>query len=433
VIKCILSFIILCVSVLPATAETDAPPFPAEILERAVAEKPPRWKFVRGTRYRELPETFALQLVAIAAATHPSYRVRETTLAANLAAKLQFFLRNDGPDADGNTNEPEAQGGIGGWSHNAAAWALLIAKQTPAVWSRLTTDDRHRADVLMQALAIGGHFTHGDANDYPVLLDGISWYHKSWNPNHIEGYVGVMIAAAAYFGADELNAFFRSFEYAEFRRKLEAVQFHNILQTWENEPAMIGLLMDGGLYQYGSRPAGHGRGVRQDFTYRGRTLHQPWELYLTQADRLWSKTVRTIVRIHGDKASRLLNQHSEASLSPYEGQMGMVYEFEAMDFSGLRTSLGYAYDCVMIHLGTAAGLKVTGQWRDDTTGRDVEQRMAVGMADLIFKAREGYAGWANGRPSVSTLEDLRRMGFDYIVPLWHGLFPKPADPPIVHP
>jgi len=422
-----LPLIILLASIIPATAETEAPPFEAEILERAVAEKPPRWKFVRGTRYRELPETFAMQLVAIAAATHPKHRVGDTTLAESLASKVQFFLRNDGPDRDGNTHEPEAQGGIGGWSHNAAAWALLIAKQTPEVWSRLTEDDRHRADILMRALAIGGHFTHGDANDYPVLLDGISWYHKSWNPNHIEGYVGVMIAAAAYFGADELNAFFRGFDYAEFRRELRAVSFQNILQTWENEPAMAGLLMNGGTYQYGNRPAGHGRGVRQDFTYRGRTLHEPWALYLTQADRLWSKTVRTIVRIHGDQASRLLNHKSNATLSPYEGRMGMVYEFETMDFSGLRTSLGYAYDCVMIHLGTAAGLKVTGQWKNDETGRDVERRMAVGMADFIFKAREGYEGWANGKPSTFTMADLQKNGLDYILPLWLGHFPKPDE------
>ncbi len=426
------SVLLLCLATF-TPAEPTQPPFESEILQRAVAEKPPRWKFVRGTRYRELPETFAMQLVAMAAATHPTHRVSDTTLAESLATKVQFFLRNEGPDADGNTHEPEAQGGIGGWSHNAAAWALLIAKQTPEVWALLTEDDRHRADILMRALAVGGHFTHGDANDYPVLLDGMTWYHKSWNPNHIEGYIGVMIAAAAYFGADELNAFFRQFDYAEFRQDLEAVQFHNILQTWENEPAMAKLLMHGGTYQYGTRPAGHGRGIRQDFTYRGRTLHQPWKLYLTQADRLWSKTVRTVVSIHRDQKSRLLQHNSDATVSPYEGRMGMVYEFEAMDFRGLRTSLGYAYDCVMIHLGTAAGLKVTGQWRTDSSGDDIKQRMAVGMADLIFKANEGYEGWANGKPSIFTMADLQERGADYIFPLWHGLFPEPNKHAFAYP
>jgi sialidase-1 len=433
VVKKILPLLILLASVLPVQARAQSPSFDAEILERAVAEKPPRWKFVRGTRYRELPETFAMQLVAIAAAQHPNHQVGGTTLAASLATKVQFFLRNHGPDADGNTHEPEAQGGIGGWSHNAAAWALLIAKQTPEVWTQLTADDRRRADILMRALAIGGHFTHGDANDYSVLLDGISWYQKSWNPNHIEGYIGVMIAAAAYFGADELNAFFHAFDYAEFRQELQAVQFHNILQTWENIPAMAGLLMNGGSYQYKTRPVGHGRGVRQDFTYRGRPLQEPWEIYLTQADRLWSKTVRTVVGIHGDQSSRLLNHASDATVSPYEGRMGMVYEFEAMDSRGLRTSLGYAYDCVMVHLGTAAGLKVTGQWHDDATGRDVEERMAVGMADLIFKAAEGYEGWANGRPSVSTLADLKQIGSDYIFELWRGMFPAPTELAVSYP
>jgi len=416
-----------------STTVTAAPSFDETLLERAVAEKPPRWKFVRGTRYRELPETFAMQLVAIAATQHPNHVVGDTTLAQSLATKVQFFLRNDGPDADGNTHEPEAQGGIGGWSHNAAAWALLIAKQTPEVWSLLTADDRHRADILMQAMAVGGHFTHGDANDYHVLLDGISWYHKSWNPNHIEGYAGIMIAASFYFGADELNAFFHTFDYAEFRQELADLQFQNILQTWENEPAIAALLMQGGAYQRPNRPPGHGRGIRQDFTYRGRTLHQPWAIYLTQADRLWSKAVRTQVNVDANRAGRLLNRQTDATVSPYEGQMGMIYEFEAMDNAGLRTSLGYAYDCAMIHLGTAAGLKATGNWPEDESSHDVESRMAIGMADLIFKAEEGYEGWANGRVSSGDITDLQKIGSDYIFELWRGLFPGPIKPAVAYP
>jgi hypothetical protein len=414
---------------LSANARENLPSFDSEVLARAVAEKPPRWKFVRGTRYRELPETFAMQLVANAAALHPDHRIGDTTLAASLATKIQYFLRNDGPDADGNTREPEAQGGIGGWSHNAAAWALLIAKQTPDVWTLLTADDRARADVLMQAMAVGGHFTHGDANDYHVLLDGITWYHKSWNPNHIEGYAGVMIAASYYFGADNLNTFFIDFDYAQFRQKLQDFQFHNILQTWENESAMAGLLMQGGDYQRPNRPKGHGRGIRQPFTYRGRTLHQPWEIYLTQADRLWSKAVRTQVNVDANRAGRLLHRQSDATVSPYEGQMGMIYEFEAMDNAGLRTSLGYAYDCAMIHIGTAASLKVLDKWQADAGGNDIEQRMAIGMADLMFKAEEGYEGWANGRLSSYDITDLQQIGSDYIFELWQALFPEPTPPP----
>ncbi|MCF3650277.1 sialidase family protein [Synoicihabitans lomoniglobus] len=418
--------LLLSLLALPFSAHAQSEtPFPEDLLRRAVEAKPPRWKFVRGTRYRELPETFAMQLVAIAAHRAPYHRVGDTTLAASLATKLQYFLRSPGPDADGNTREPEAQGGIGGWSHNAAAQALLIAKRTRQVWELLTPDDCHRADVLMHALAVGGHFTHGDANDYHVLLDGISWYHKSWNPNHIEGYAGVMIAAADYFGADELNDFFVNFDYATFRAELVEVGFHNILQTWENEPAMAGLLMNGGPYQREGRPPGNGSGIRQPFTYRGLTLHEPWAIYLTQADRLFSKAARTQVAFSNEESSRLLHHRSDATISPYEGRMGMIYEFEAGDNGGMRTSLGYAYDCVMIHLGTAATLKVLRQWPDDASGRDIERRMAVGMADLIFKAEEGYSGWANGKVSANDMDDLKANGADYIFGLWRALFPPP--------
>ena len=42
-------------------------PFTDEQLTVAISEKSPRWKFVSGTRYREMPRTFALQLLAVAA------------------------------------------------------------------------------------------------------------------------------------------------------------------------------------------------------------------------------------------------------------------------------------------------------------------------------------------------------------------------------
>ena len=65
-------------------------------------------------------------------------------------------------------------------------------------------------------------------------------------------------------------------------------------------------------------------------------------------------------------------------------------------WNGVRSSLGYAYEGAMILLGTAATLRVPGKWRDDAAGRDIERRMSVGIADLLFKAKEGYRGWSLG-------------------------------------
>ncbi len=380
-------------------------------------------------RHREMPETFALQVVAVGAHLSPDTRVNGKRLASHLADKLRHFLVTPEPYPDGSTREPEAQGGIGGWTHNTAAQAILLARRTPAVWAELSADERHRADVLMRALAVAAHFCLDDDNDYYLLLDGESLFHKSWNPNHVEGYVGVIIAAALYFGADELNRFFETFDFDSFVAGLDALNFQNIRRCWTWTPAIRDLMMNGGSIAVPAAAplaqgvVASGAGVRNAFTFQGFTLREPWQMHRDQALRLFAKVVRTEVIVHGENKSRLLHRASDATVSPWEGRTGMCLEFENMDWHGLRTSLVYAWEGVMIDLSTASALKALGEWKPDEGGDLVERRMAVGMSDLRFKAAEGYRGWANGGEHLSWWEkDLEPMGADFIFGLWEALF-----------
>jgi|GEM_PF-5331808 len=129
-----------------ALASPALPTLPPGLVERAVRTKAPRWKFVDHQRMREIPETFALQVTAAAAYQNPEAVVDGRSLATHLAEKLRFFLVTPEPYPDGSTREPESQGGIGGWTHDVAANALLLAKRTPAVWSQLSADEH--ADLL---------------------------------------------------------------------------------------------------------------------------------------------------------------------------------------------------------------------------------------------------------------------------------------------
>lgn len=422
---------------LPAAAtDQPAPLFSDALLTQAVAEKAPRWKGTPGQRYREMKEVFALHLTALAAHRAPQRTIAGTTLADDVAQKILSFLRSGGPDADGFSREPEAYGGLGGWTHSAAAHTLLLAKRTPEIWRHFSADDRHRADLVMHALAVAAHFTLEDGNDYPVAMDGVSIIYKSWNPNITEGYADVIIAASLYFGADELDTFFTAFDFDAFVTELRAVHFHNILRGWTHTPAIRDLVMRGGEFTGPGGPppksggtTGRGHGVRHPFHYRGWPLSQPWEIYRLQANLMFSRNVRTQVTVTGDNRTHLMQRATRAEFSPWEGQMGMLLEFETTDWNGMRSSLGYAFEGAMIHLGTAATLRVLGEWRDDAAGRDIERRMSVGIADLMFKAKEGYRGWSLGLERLNWLEqDLQPMGSDYIFPLWTELFSPAPEP-----
>ena len=416
-------------------AAATVPAMPADLVELAVRTKAPRWKFVSLQRTREMRETFALQVVAAAAFQSPGTVVDGKTLATHLAEKLRFFLVTPERYPDGSTREPEAQGGIGGWTHAVSAHALLLAQRTPAVWIQLSVDERSRADLLMQALALAAHFCLDDDNDYYLLLDGNTVYHKSWNPNHIEGGIGAIISASLYFGPDELDAFFKSFDFDTFLARLDAANFQNIKRCWTWNPAIRGLMMHGGAI---ALPAGQsmaagvvtrGAGVRNNFSYNGDTLRDPWALHRAQALRLYSKAVRTRVIATAGFASELLHRASAATESPWEGQMGMLHEFEATDWDGLRTSLEYAYEGAMIDLPTATTLKLLGVWRPAEGGDLIERRMSVGLADLRFKAREGYRSWSLGKPhDYDWDKDLLPMGADFIFGLWETYFSPPPPP-----
>lgn len=408
-------------------------PFTDEQLLAAEHEESPRWKFVAGTRYREMPRVFALQLLAVATRLEPGRKLDGITLAERLAAKLHALLGGLPPDAEGHTREPEAQGGIGGWTHAAAAWILVLAKETPEVWSRLSAAEKQRADLIMRALAVAGHFTMGDGNDCHVLLDGVSAHHKSWNINITEGYVDVMAAAGRWFGGAQLDAFFAGFDFEPFVAELRSAGLLNIVRCWTHRPEIVELLMHGGRHRLPPPKTplamggveGVARGVRRPFTFQGLPATDAWGLHCVWGFRQFAKAVRTRIIVQGDIHTHLLQRETAAEVSPWEGRNGMCTEFETTDWFGVRSCLSYAYEGVMIHVGTAAALRALGLWRDDAAGHELERRMAVGMADLWFKAREGYRGWAHGKEFCQGLDELRQDGADHIFALWSGLFAGP--------
>lgn len=407
--------------------------FTDEQLSAALAEESPRWKFNGAARYREMPRVFALHLLALAAHREPARALGGVTLADAFAQKLHPLLGGLPADAEGNTREPEAQGGIGGWTHASAAWILLLAKRTPAVWSQLDAAEQHRADLIVQSLAIAGNFTMGDGNDCHILLDGVSAHNKAWNINIAEGYVDVLLAAGAYFGVPQLNAFFAGFDFDAFIAELRAANLMNIVRCWTHRPEIRELLVHGGRHELPPPKdalgiggfVGHARGVRHPFAFQGMPLEDSWLIFLDHGFRLFVKATRTRIIAKEGEHTYLMQRETQAVVSPWEGRIGMCAEFESTDWYGMRSCLTYAFEGVMINVATAASFRVLGLWRDDASAHELEKRMAVGMSDLLFKAREGYRGWAHGKEFIQNMDDLTKDGAAHIFAMWSGLFPGP--------
>ncbi|MGE9292267.1 MAG: hypothetical protein ACQKBW_01520, partial [Puniceicoccales bacterium] len=156
---------------------------PAGIMEEALHLEAPYWQFRPAQRSHKLGETHALYALCLEAyLEQENGRTPYPRLVAIIHERFRSVMAGG--------NEPECQGGLGGWSHGPFAWSLAFARRTPQVWAAFSSSDQGKADLLMEALAVAASFTLEDDNDYRVTAEGDRNSRKTWNPNHVEGYVG---------------------------------------------------------------------------------------------------------------------------------------------------------------------------------------------------------------------------------------------------
>ncbi len=411
-------------------------------INAAVAE--PLMTFVNtaGNELQNAPMERAKAVYYLALVAHHDPEARTTTTPTRLVReRLVEQLKNF---ATGG-REPNANGSLSGWTHGSIACAILLAKNTPAVWSALAPADIERLDWIMRALAVAGHFCFDDDNHYLTGLGYEGNFNKNSNPNYREGYVGVVIAAALYFGADELNQIFLSFDYPTYIAKFTELGFTNILARW-NHNNLGDILMNGGALTFGGSGRGNGAGVRNTFTYRGAGLEDPFGIYRKLADYMYGSDdtastaiypVSTLVN-DGLVINGVVRSWTNATVpSPHIGEPGMALELRGYQGSAQnpspRSSLKYAADGWNNSVSTRATLEALGRWQGPggeavALRDDVEARMRVGSDDLIFKNVSGFVGWSGSGGGSQNLEikenftdksrNLANTGYFYNKDIW---------------
>lgn len=411
-------------------------------IDAAVAE--PLMTFVNtsGNELQNAPMERAKAVFYLALVAHhdPEARATNNTLVREqLIRQLKNFARGG--------REPNANGSLSGWTHGSIACALALAKHTPAVWNdpELGAGNIERLDWIMRALAVAGHFSFDDDNDYRTGLGYEGNFNKKSNPNYREGYMGVVIAAALYFGSDELNQIFLNFDYNTYIAKFTQFGFTNILARW-NHDNVGSILMNGGPITVGSTGYGNGAGVRNTFTYRGVGLDDPFGLYKKLADYMYGSDDTASVAIYpvsprvndGLVINGVVKSYTNSSVpSPHIGEPGMAFEFRAYQGSAQnpspRSSISYVADGWNNSVSTRAMLEALGRWQGPggeaiALRDDVEARMRVGSDDLIFKAVNGFVGWSgsNGGSQNSEYKEsfsdkkqnLATTGYYYNKDIW---------------
>jgi hypothetical protein len=373
-----------------------------------------------GTSYCVLRPAQAFYFLALTAYLDPGAQASDGRPVWQRVVAIFTNLTNDG-------NTPQVARPLDGWSDGPTAQAILLMKYTPVVWNALDATGRAKADWLMAAMSVLGNWGFNDANNWNTGIGLGGNFSKFNNPNFSQGYLGVMISCVLYFGQAGCDALFTSFDYDAYIAAFQAFNWQNILAlgSWRSKivanrghtPYTMKQLMEtGGDLTAASTNLGSGAGVKIPFKYLGMELtgpnadpHAVLTLFSYESigqnppsappdpSQLIPDTQPKPMYYWGVASSKAAPdgtaQIIDGSLSPVEAELGMPYEFNASDSSGIRSDALYSFEGWVNNLITRATLQALGVW-DPVLMSEVDRRMMVGGTDLIYKLEHGYHGRA---------------------------------------
>jgi hypothetical protein len=386
---------------------------------------------VPGWQIDRVKRANALYLIALAASLEPTATCQSGAQAGNtFASRLSSHIYSLFAD------EPNCNGGLEGWSHNQVAQTLALIRTTPALWAQYNTSARNRMDWLMKAMTVAGAWCYNDVNNFNVTLDfkgtanGAPGFGKNYGVNYREGYVGVMVASASYFGSQAaVDAILTGFNYDTYQNTFTTYGWSNISYIW----ALAGKArMENGTTDDGF--AGSGAGVRAAFVYSGQyktptTTADPVGLYVRLAEYnfvhpfvAWVDKNGNSLRDPWDNTTWPRSpdpQVNDTAVYPFDGLTGMMRELRTSDAKGLRSSATYCFKGWMNTAATSATLKRSGKNLGSILAA-LRVRMIAGADDLVYKVEKGYNGYQKGAYSIEDVPYLRTWGYDYVHEVWYN-------------
>ncbi|WP_020597374.1 cellulose binding domain-containing protein [Spirosoma panaciterrae] len=403
-----------------ATIATHAQTFTPspDVLNEALNANLVRWKAdpetnPEYTTYNALATAKAMNYLALVAYHNPS----NTAAVNRLLSQIRSVIAGG--------NEPTCRGAILGWTDNALAQSLTLAKNTPAVWGQLTPAEINKCDWLMRALTVAGNYFQNYYNEPKVCLLNVFQYAGKRNaPNIVEGYVGIMITAHRYWGgAAAVNQLLADFNYDTYLATFESLGFTNIIFGWtyaygntpEGRAQMKSLMENGGTDKGGGTI--NEQGVKRPFTFESyyspfaEVPYEPFQIYQALTERMYRHITHN--QSNSGQAYILNNR-----ISPMTGLMGMCNELQGSDGSGERSSVRYTYDGWSNSILTYASLRTLGLWGNTAAHQDIDRRIRVGSIDLLYKYKAGYRGRSNGEFLTHTEPTGITFGYIFLKDIW---------------
>ncbi len=314
-------------------------------------------------------------------------------------------------------NEPSMDSGPM-WSFAQCAAAVALAKDTPSVWNRLSAEVQGKLDLLMRCFVITDNFGMNDKNNYTTTLALAGNYNKGWNPNYRFTSLMPMLYGASFFGgADAVDAILTGFSYDAYIEELTKAGFTNILTIWQT--AGKDLMENGGSVTSSDGKTSSGVGCKEPFKYQGYRLDAegiPAIFNFMMEFNYSGGPVRSSLPYGAAEPQAYI---PGGKISPVEGKLGLLLEFNGGDAGGLRSSLGYSQADFILGITGFGTLMTLGSFNPKTDlPQTVANKIWVGNADFIFKCTTGYHDFEKGSGKDVTVGGYG--GLPYIRDLWES-------------
>ncbi|WP_310225416.1 DNRLRE domain-containing protein [Paenibacillus qinlingensis] len=384
-------------------------PFSHKLIDSALREPLLQYQLSLEWTSHSLRSGTALMYLTTAALYDPSYKGSDGTL---IKDRILAHIRN--MLVPGSKREPGASGSLDTSATSLAIQALDLASTIPAVWNELTSEEKVKINLIMQAHLVAAHWGHDDDNNFSTGIDQLGNFNKGWNPNYVEGAIASALATVRYLGgADKANEFLLSFDYDNFMSKLQAAGLSSIAWTFRQ-----------------TGKSALEAAVKNEFTFRGHTLDQPFEWMKDRALIMYNKTVKAQLSSNDTVRAFVLNPEG----LPNVGMMGMAQEFDSVDANGIRSDLDYVtrgWNNSILSLLEAYYYGVAASGSPDDLAL-IQSRYAIGSTDLIYKAVNGYSGYAKGK-SLGIRDEFTadaNVGYDWLKELWENVISQPSLIPL---
>lgn len=298
------------------------------------------------------------------------------------------------------------------WGYPILCACFTLIKGNEELWELFTDHEHALIHQSMRMFALMWNFGCNAANDFHTgigLHGNYSKYHVGVNYllcNH-----ALIVFLENYFGSiDALNELFLTVDYDAEMQKLKDLGMKAAYKVWTT-PSFVD---ENGVTRPGARElfcsdepieayyparvgrtffakkAGNGVGCKVPFKYssqRGKNLSKPLYIFHNILQmHCFNQTCVSQVKI--DFEDDFTAHIADGTISPYEGQKGMIAEFNRAN----RSSIFHCEIDFMLLMCYFETMRLLGI--HDLTECMYWDKVNVGMEDFIYKREHGYIGYA---------------------------------------